>query len=207
MALAQQVLEHALQTMRGGEDEAALFSFDTRVDKRQPFTREFRHLTTVLPKIEPFGATSLYDMVAHTAKRIQARLSAHAALVVITDGFDTSSTLTAGEVSAIASAAQVPIYVVATTATSDREAVRGDDGPAKPYGVDLRDLAAWSGGGVSSQAPRWKHRQPQPRSYETFGINTCSASTRRPPTGGGAWKSTCERKGPSSAHAAAISER
>jgi hypothetical protein len=67
---------------------------------------------------------------------------------VVTDGFDTSSRLTPGEVSAIASAAQVPIYVVATTAASDKTAVRDDDGPAKPYGVDLRDLAAWSGGGV-----------------------------------------------------------
>ena len=148
MALAQQVLEQAVQAMRAGEDEAALFTFDTRVDERQPFTRDFRHLTSVLPKIEPFGATSLYDMVAHTAKRIQATPSAQAALIVITDGFDTSSMLTAGEVSAIASAAQVPIYVVATTAAPDRAAVRGDDGPAKPYGVDLRDLAAWSGGGV-----------------------------------------------------------
>ena len=148
MTLAHDVLQHAFQAMRPGEDEAALFTFDTRVDERQPFTRDFRNLAAVLLKIEPFGATSLYDMVAHTAKQVQATPSAHAALVVVTDGFDTSSTLTPGEVSGIASAAQVPIYVVATTATSDKAAVRDDDGPAKPYGVDLRDLAAWSGGGV-----------------------------------------------------------
>ena len=147
MALAHDVLHHAVHNMRPGEDEAALFTFDTRVDERQAFTRDFRGLPSVLPKIEPFGATSLYDMVAGTTKRIQATPSAHAALVVITDGFDTSSTLTPAEVSAIASAAHLPIYVVATTATSDKTAVRGDD-PAKPYGVDLRDLAAWSGGGV-----------------------------------------------------------
>jgi VWFA-related protein len=148
MALAHDVLQYALKSMRLGEDEAALFTFDTRVDERQPFTRDFRDLASVLFKIEPFGATSLYDMVAHTAKRIQATPSVHAALIVITDGFDTSSTLTAGEVSAIASGAHIPIYVVATTATSDKAAVRGDDGPAKSYGVDLRDMAAWSGGGV-----------------------------------------------------------
>jgi Ca-activated chloride channel family protein len=148
LALAHDVLQHVLQGMRLGEDEAALFTFDTRVDERQPFTRDFRDLAAVLRAIEPFGATSLYDMVAHTTKRIQATPSAHAALVVITDGFDTSSTLTPGEVSGIASAIHVPIYVVATTASSDKAAVRGDDGPAKPYGVDLRDLAAWSGGGV-----------------------------------------------------------
>lgn len=148
MALAHDVVQHATREMRPGEDEAALFTFDTRVDERRPFTRNFGDLAAVLLNIEPFGATSLYDMVAHTAKRIQATPSAHAALVVVTDGFDTSSALTPGEVSGIASAAQVPIYVVATTSTSDKAAVRDDDGPAKPYGVDLRDLAAWSGGGV-----------------------------------------------------------
>jgi VWFA-related protein len=148
MTLAHDVLRHATQAMRSGEDEAALFTFDTRVDERRPFSRSFGDLASVLLNIEPFGATSLYDMVAQTAKRIQATPSAHAALIVVTDGFDTSSALSPGEVSGIASAAQVPIYVVATTATSDKAAVRDDDGPAKPYGVDLRDLAAWSGGGV-----------------------------------------------------------
>jgi VWFA-related protein len=148
MALAHDVLQHALKSMRLGQDEAALFTFDTRVDERQAFTRDFRGLSSVLPKIEPFGATSLYDMVAYTAKRVEANASAHAALVVVTDGFDTSSTSTPREVSAIASAAQVPIYIVATAALSDKEAIRSDDGPAKRYGVDLRDLAAWSGGGV-----------------------------------------------------------
>ena len=147
MALAHDVVQHATQAMRPGEDEAALFTFDTRVDERRPFTHDFGDLASALLKIEPFGATSLYDMVARTAERIHATPSAHAALVVVTDGFDTSSALSPGEVSAIASAAQVPIYVVATTAASDKAAVR-DDGPAKPYGVDLRDLAAWSGGGV-----------------------------------------------------------
>ena len=148
MALAHDVVLHATRAMRPGEDEAALFTFDTRVDERRPFSRDFADLASVLLNLEPFGATSLYDMVAHTAKRIQATPSAHAALVVVTDGFDTSSALTPGEVSGIASAAQVPIYVVATPATSDKAAVRDDDGPAKPYRVDLRDLAAWSGGGV-----------------------------------------------------------
>jgi VWFA-related protein len=148
MALAHDVLLHTTRALRPGEDEAALFTFDTRVDERRRFSSDFGDLASVLLGIEPFGATSLYDMVADTAKRIQTTPSAHAALIVVTDGFDTSSTLTPVEVSAIASGAQIPIYVVATTATADKAAVRDDDGPAKPYGVDLRDLAAWSGGGV-----------------------------------------------------------
>jgi VWFA-related protein len=148
LPLAQDVLRNALQAMRSGHDEAALFTFDTRVDERQRFTRDFGGLSAVLQRIEPFGSTSLYDMVADTAERVKTSPSAHAALVVITDGFDTSSTKTAREVAAIANAANIPIYVVATTAPSDKEAVSNEEGTARPYGVDLRDLAAWSGGDV-----------------------------------------------------------
>jgi VWFA-related protein len=148
MPLAQDVFRHAVQALRPGHDEAALFTFDTRVDERQPFTRDLFGLSAVLRKIEPFGSTSLYDMVADTAERVKTSPSAHAALVVITDGFDTASMKTPREVAAIANAANVPIYVVATTAPSDKVAVSGDEAAARPYGVDLRDLAAWSGGDV-----------------------------------------------------------
>jgi VWFA-related protein len=148
LPLAQDVLRNALQAMRPGRDEAALFTFDTRVDERQRFTRDFGGLSAMLQRIEPFGSTSLYDMVADTAERVRTSPSAHAALVVITDGFDTSSTKTAREVAAIANAANIPIYVVATTAPSDKDAISDDEVAARPYGVDLRDLAAWSGGDV-----------------------------------------------------------
>lgn len=148
LPLARDVLRNTLQAMRPGHDEAALFTFDTRVDERQRFTRDFAGISAVLGRIEPFGSTSLYDMVADTAERVKTSPSAHAALVVITDGFDTSSTKTPREVAAIATAANIPIYVVATAAASDKEAVSDDDGAARPYGVNLRDLATWSGGNV-----------------------------------------------------------
>jgi VWFA-related protein len=142
--LAEDVFRHALQALRSGHDEAALFTFDTRVDQRQPFTSDLFGLAAMLRKIEPFGSTSLYDMVADTTERIRTAPSGHAALIVITDGFDTSSTRTGREVAALANAANVPIYVVATTAPADRAAAAdGDENAGK---LNLRDLAAWSGG-------------------------------------------------------------
>ena len=57
MPRAQDVFRHALQAMRRGHDEAALFTFDTRVDERHPFTRDFGGLSAVLGRIEPFGST------------------------------------------------------------------------------------------------------------------------------------------------------
>ena len=68
-------------------------------------------------------------------------------MVVLTDGTDTSSRLTALEVSALAGSIDVPVYIVATVPSVDQRvmmevAERG--GPSET--ADLRDLADWTGG-------------------------------------------------------------
>jgi VWFA-related protein len=147
IGLAHTVSDTMLNAMREGEDEAALFAFDTQVYALQGFTRDLDRIGRALPRMNPFGTTSLYDAIGKAAAAISATPSRHAALVVITDGFDTSSTMTAGEVSGIASASDVPIYVVATVAPADRAAV-DQQLVAEGYGANLRDLAQWSGGNV-----------------------------------------------------------
>ena len=65
----------------------------------------------------------------------------------MTDGIDTSSRLTASEVSGLASSISVPVYIVATVPSVDQRAMmeataRG----ARSDSADLRDLAEWTGG-------------------------------------------------------------
>ena len=62
--------------------------------------------------LRPFGATSLYDAIAETAQLAVARPTRHRAVVVLSDGIDTRSALTAAEVSGIASSIDVPVYLV-----------------------------------------------------------------------------------------------
>ncbi len=71
--------------------------------------------------VNPWGSTSLYDAIAETAQQVLKR-PGRRALIVLTDGVDTSSQLTPQEVSGIASAIDMPVYVVAveTTATERR---------------------------------------------------------------------------------------
>ena len=98
---------------------------------------------------QPWGTTSLYDAVAAAAKTVAARANRHRALLVITDGIDTGSRLTAPEVSGIASAIDVPVYLLAVVNPLDHPggelAVVASDGAATST-ASLVDLARWTGG-------------------------------------------------------------
>jgi VWFA-related protein len=137
---AREVGHFLLSSMSEGTDEAALFVFDKVVRTVQPFTGEFDKVRSSLASVHPFGSTSLYDAIAETAQQLSTR-PGRRALIVLTDGVDTSSQLTPQEVSGIASAIDMPVYVVAVeTAATEGE---------------LTQLARWSGGmlhGVSNTA-------------------------------------------------------
>jgi Mg-chelatase subunit ChlD len=108
-----------------GSDQAALFSFDTKLERVRDFTSDFKSLIAALDKVDaPYGQTSLYDAVAEAARAVGGRRNPdgqapqRAAVVVLTDGVDTHSRLKPGEVSGIASEIDVPVYVMAVLSAS-----------------------------------------------------------------------------------------
>jgi VWFA-related protein len=145
--MVRQAFDSVLVQLTGGRDEAALFTFDSRLHERVGFTDDIQKLKSALDDFQPFGSTSLYDATAETARAVTARTATHRAIVILTDGIDTSSKMTAAEVSGLASAIDVPVYVVATVAPLDQrvmaEAVLR---PSPSDAADLRDLAEWTGG-------------------------------------------------------------
>ena len=140
---------HVLSWLEHGRDEAALFAFDSRLHEVAPFTVDTRALQGALGEVDSFGATSLHDAIADTAKRIAARANRRRAIVVLTDGIDTASRLTPAEVSGIASEIDVPVYVVAVVLPIDNpdENGRPQNNANVPVEVGtVRELAAWTGG-------------------------------------------------------------
>ncbi len=116
-------------------------------DERQALTRDLDTVARAFPVIEPYGNTSLYDAIAATAHRVKEQATARRAIVVITDGVDTSSQLTPSEVSGLASSIDLPVYVIAAIASADRGNLMGDRTvPVESYAADLRHLADWTGG-------------------------------------------------------------
>lgn len=145
--LARRAFDALLSQLRQGEDEAGVFTFDASLHERQDFTGDVRKLQNALADFRPFGTTSLYDATASIARRLADRSGARKAIVVLTDGIDTSSALTATEVSGLASSIDVPVYVVATVPPLDqRPMIEATDRTARSGAVDLRDLAEWTGG-------------------------------------------------------------
>jgi VWFA-related protein len=149
---ARQAARHIFSSLKDG-DQAALFAFDTQLDRVTDFTKDFTGLEAKLDKVEqPFGQTSLYDAIAETARAVGAsaggdgRVQQRAAIVVLTDGVDTKSRLTAPEVSAIASSIDVPVYVVAVMSPVDDP--RNADYGTGSMSSGLTDLARWTGGDI-----------------------------------------------------------
>jgi Ca-activated chloride channel homolog len=138
---------HVLSWLESGRDEAALFTFDSRLEEVAPFTVDTRTLQGALGEVDPFGATSLHDAVAEAARRAAMRQGRRRAVVVITDGLDTASRLTPAEVSGIASAIDVPVYVIATVLPIDNPVREGSLTPEpRPDVGTVEDLANWTGG-------------------------------------------------------------
>jgi VWFA-related protein len=147
---ARQAARHLLGALNA-TDMAALFTFDSALRQLHDFTSDVAKIDAAMTNIErPFGQTSLYDAIAETARaaaggsRDGGRLPQRSAVVVLTDGVDTRSRLSAEEVSALASGIDVPVYIVTVLAPIDADSTQAEreGGAEQP----LASLARWTGG-------------------------------------------------------------
>lgn len=134
------------------DDEAAVYTFDTGLDVVQGFTTSRPALDTALDAVQqPYGQTSLYDAIEHTARAAKAAstgphgLPERSAVVVITDGIDTRSRMTPSDVSIAASGIDVPVYIVAVMAAVD-DPRAAQHARTAAVASDLQELARGTGG-------------------------------------------------------------
>ena len=132
------------------DDEIGLFTFDSRLRQRRPFSSQEALMSSAIEKDTPWGTTSLYDAIGDAAGLLADRTSLRRAVVVLTDGLDNGSTRTAIEISGIASSLDVPVYVIATVSPMDRDQYQMKEEKeklrARSDSATLSDLAAWTGG-------------------------------------------------------------
>jgi VWFA-related protein len=144
---ARAAARQVLSTLRlsSDQDEAAVFSFDMNLQSLQPFTSDPGAIESALARVLPYGQTSLYDAIAQTARRVVESRPGdprRRAVIVFTDGIDTSSELQPAQVSAMAASIDVPVYVMTVVSTVDRE--KGSQ--AETAAAPLRDLSQATGG-------------------------------------------------------------
>jgi Ca-activated chloride channel family protein len=157
---ARHAADHVIGWLRPQQDQAALYAFDTRLIEIQSFTSNPAVLHDALDRLKPFGATSLYDAISATAKKVAPHTQRRRALLVLTDGVDTSSRLKAAEVSAAASGIDVPVYIFAVVSplSDPNSELSLESATPVSEGSELGTLAEWTGGrlfvlSAPSQAP------------------------------------------------------
>jgi Ca-activated chloride channel family protein len=145
VARGKDFVEEFVLGIEPAADQVAFFTFDKALRREVSFTNDRDEVYDALGGVKPWGLTSLYDAIAETAKQLGDPASQRRAVVVITDGADTSSALTPAEVSGLASSIDVPVYVIAVVSPLDHPgapaAVVADSGNG-----GLSNVADWTGG-------------------------------------------------------------
>ena len=149
MERAREAMGMVTMSLRDGQDEATLFTFDSSLRQVFDYTSDLSTVHRLNLTGKPWGITSLYDAIGDSARSVAKRSNRHRALLVITDGVDTNSRLTAAQVSSIASSIDVPVYLLVVVNPADHpggefEALANDT--RKTEQATLVDLARWTGG-------------------------------------------------------------
>src|ERR1043166_5655793 len=129
-------------------DHIALFAFDNELHVVQPFTTSPDAIVQALHKVQPWGSTAMFDAVSETGKRLAQEGGMRRAIVVVTDGLDNRSRLDATDVSAAASAIDVPVYSFVVSSPLDKisDELAAESGALTPSRGTLDDLSRWTGG-------------------------------------------------------------
>ena len=91
MSAAREALNSFLGQLNDPDDEVFLYRFDSNPVLVEGWTRDRRRLGMELWRLQPRGGTALYDAVAESVPLAQSGQNRKKALVIISDGNDTSS--------------------------------------------------------------------------------------------------------------------
>ena len=91
MMAARQALNRFLLELLGPDDEVFLYRFDNHPELVHGWTTDKRRVSDELSRLRPRGGTAMYDAVAEAVPLLQSGKHRKKALVIISDGNDTSS--------------------------------------------------------------------------------------------------------------------
>ena len=114
----QHKLQQALQTVReiattlSGGDEMFIITFNSVAQIRQKFTSDPQQILRSLENIKSKGETAVHDAIAVGLREIQSASNQKKILLLITDGFDTKSKITALETEQLLRESKVLAYAI-----------------------------------------------------------------------------------------------
>ena len=112
MSAARGAIDRLLYELIDMEDEIFVYLFSNYPRLLQTWTTDRRLLTSALGRVTPNGGTAMYDAVAEAVPLAQQGKNRKKALVVISDGNDTSSRLDVREVKHLIRESEVLVYAI-----------------------------------------------------------------------------------------------
>ncbi len=109
---AREAIDRFLQMLSDESDEFFLYRFSAGPDLVQDWTNDRRAMSWSLGRVNPNGGTAMYDAVAEAVPMAHAGRNRKKAIVIISDGNDTSSRVGVGEVRQVVRESEVLVYAV-----------------------------------------------------------------------------------------------
>jgi VWFA-related protein len=122
MAYLQRAASSFLTSLRAS-DRVALYSFGGILKELAPFTREKEPLVDQIDRIYADGGTPLYDAVVRAVKLLT-KVSGRKAILLFTDGADTTSRLSYESVARRCGRSSVPVFTVGCGDAVKNHAIR-----------------------------------------------------------------------------------
>ena len=156
MAAAKIALDRFLVELLGPEDEVFLYRFDSSPELVHEWTTDRGRVSAALKRIQPRGGTALYDAVSEAIPLAQAGKHRKKALLVISDGNDTSSRTAIVALQEQIRETEVLVYAIGIDSQIPTEAFR----PRRSFGGMVQSLLQQ--GPIPFPFPRPGGNRPRP---------------------------------------------
>jgi VWFA-related protein len=149
---AREVVRQLVGWLMPGEDQVGLYAFDLELREVQAMRPAPGDVLQRMDRLESWGKTRLLDSIAETGRKLAQGNAGRRAVVVLTDGDDNASQMSASDVSGLASSIDVPVYIVLIVSPLDRVG-KSTTSFIDPHLAAQRDgalgnLARWTGGDI-----------------------------------------------------------
>lgn len=134
-AAARRALDRFLFDLLDRDDEIFLYTFDAAPELVENWTTDRQRIVRGLARVDPGGGTALYDAVAEAVPLAQSGTRRKKALVVISDGNDTSSRTSLREVQQLIRETEVLVYAIGIDGRGDTTTASNQPPPRLPIPI------------------------------------------------------------------------
>jgi VWFA-related protein len=136
-------------------DEILVLTFSSDLHIAQDFTSDRDQLEQVFSRLQPASGTALYDAAMEAIRRVAPGPAESKAVVLVTDGMDTSSDASFEELRELARRSEVPIFSLGIGGEGSFRRTFDPGGGIRIPGRGPRTPGGWPGGGGGWPGGGW----------------------------------------------------